>query len=362
MRLDVDLGTDVSLVPLAGPTFSSVVISPDGTRLVYVGSVSGGPPKLLTRRLDQPNATELPGTEGAMNPFFSRDGQWVGFWNGNAISKVPVDGGGAVLLGELSIMTGGDWDDDGNLVIGWRSILHWRAADALDGRRRRHPCWNWRAASCSTRTRRSCRAGRRCSSRRSATPPQPGQLHDRRRLPRRSPPQDTRARSRICLATCRAVISVYTNKATMFAVPFDLERLETRGTAVAVLDDVAYDPVANGAQFDVSRTGTLVYRQRSGSASSSATVQWLDPTGKQEPLLAKPGAYVGTPRVSPDGKRIAIAIKDGADQDIWVYEPQRDAMTRLTFGGRKVFESGVEPRRTVRCLRLVGQRHLLESR
>ena len=51
------------------------------------------------------------------------------------------------------------------------------------------------------------------------------------------------------------------------------------------------------------------------------------------PLLAKPGAYVGTPRVSPDGKRIAIAIKDGANQDIWVYEPQRDAMTRLTFGG-----------------------------
>ena len=65
----------------------------------------------------------------------------------------------------------------------------------------------------------------------------------------------------------------------------------------------------------------------------SATVQWLDTTGKQVPLLAKPGAYVGTPRVSPDGKRIAIAIKDGGNQDIWVYEPQRDVMTRLTFGG-----------------------------
>ena len=62
-------------------------------------------------------------------------------------------------------------------------------------------------------------------------------------------------------------------------------------------------------------------------------MQWLDTTGKQEPLLAKPGAYVGTPRVSPDGKRIAITIQDGGNQDIWVYEPQRDAMTRLTFGG-----------------------------
>jgi len=77
LRLEADLGNEVSLVPLARPTFRSVAISPDGTRLVYVGIISGGPPKLLTRRLDQPNATELPGTEGAMDPFFSRDGQWA---------------------------------------------------------------------------------------------------------------------------------------------------------------------------------------------------------------------------------------------------------------------------------------------
>ena len=118
LRLEANLGNDVSLVPLAIPTFSSVVISPDGTRLVYVGTISGGPPKLLTRRLDQPNATELAGTEGARDPFFSRDGQWVAFWNGREIYKVPVDGGGPVLLGESGAMTGGDWDDEGNLVIG----------------------------------------------------------------------------------------------------------------------------------------------------------------------------------------------------------------------------------------------------
>ena len=88
----------------------------------------------------------------------------------------------------------------------------------------------------------------------------------------------------------------------------------------------------------MSRTGTLVYRRRVGD--SSATVQWLDTTGKQEPLLARPGAYVGTPRVSPDGKRIAIAIRDGSNQDIWVYEPERDAMTRLTSGGG-IFDSPV---------------------
>jgi serine/threonine-protein kinase len=126
---------------------------------------------------------------------------------------------------------------------------------------------------------------------------------------------------------------VYMNRATMFAVPFDVERLETRGTAVPVLDDVAYDAMANGAQFDVSSTGTLVYRRGAGAASPTSTVRWVAQGGSQQPVLAKPGVYLGTPRVSPDGKRIALGIQDGANHDIWVYEPSRDAMTRLTQGG-----------------------------
>jgi Tol biopolymer transport system component len=221
----------------------------------------------------------------------------------------------------------------------------------------RRQCWNWRAANFSTQI----------------LPGGKALLFEAVRAP---PSQDNSSVDVVSIAdrhrktlvrgvgSPRYLLSghlVYTNKSTMFAVPFDLERLETRGTAVAVLDDVAYDPVGSAAQFDVSQRGTLVYRRRSGGASSSATVQWLDPTGKQVPLLAKPGAYVGTPRVSPDGTRIAIAIKDGANQDIWVYEPHRDAMTRLTFGGRVFCESALEPRRTVRRLRFAWRRPVLES-
>ena len=65
------------------------MISPDGTRLVYVGTISGGPKKLLTRRLDQPNVTELAGTEGAVDPFFSPDGQWVAFSTGSDSLQGP---------------------------------------------------------------------------------------------------------------------------------------------------------------------------------------------------------------------------------------------------------------------------------
>ena len=79
MRLDVDLGPDVSLGSHSG---TDAILSPDGTRLVYV---SQG--RLFTRRLDQPKATELAGTQGAFAPFFSPDGQWVAFFTPRKLKK-----------------------------------------------------------------------------------------------------------------------------------------------------------------------------------------------------------------------------------------------------------------------------------
>jgi serine/threonine-protein kinase len=124
---------------------------------------------------------------------------------------------------------------------------------------------------------------------------------------------------------------VYTNASTMFAVPFDLDTLETRGTPVPVLDDLAFDSAAGLAQFDVSRDGTLVYRRNSRAGRPTMSFRWLDVMGKQEPLPARPGAYL-YPRLSPDGQRLAMVIVEGGNQDVWVYDVQRDTMTRLTFG------------------------------
>jgi serine/threonine-protein kinase len=330
-RLDVDVGPDVTLSPLNIPTFSSVVISPDGTRLVYVASVSGGPSKLLTRRLDQRTATELAGTEGAMNPFFSRDGQWVGYYSGRELFKVPVDGGGAVRLAELPSMTGGSWDDEGNLVVGAGVPLSTGVLRLSSTGGAVSPMLDLASGELFHTNPQILPGGKAMLFQKVGTPPGPGtEAIDVVLLADRS--RKTLVRG---VGSARYLESghlIYTDKAKMFAVPFDLERLETRGTAVEVLDDVAFDAIAYGAQYDVSRTGTLVYRRNSESPMS--TLEWVDSTGKHESLRAKPAAYVGTPRVSPDGKRIALALRDSASQDIWVYEPQRDSMTRLTFGGR----------------------------
>jgi serine/threonine-protein kinase len=118
---------------------------------------------------------------------------------------------------------------------------------------------------------------------------------------------------------------IYVNRGTLFAVPFDLDRLELRGTPSPVLNQVGYSTSNGTAQFDFSQTGTLIYR--GGEAGGGLfTVQWLDSAGKTQPLLAKSDAYE-RPILSPDGNRLAIYTSD-----IWVYEWRRDTMTRLTFG------------------------------
>jgi serine/threonine-protein kinase len=124
---------------------------------------------------------------------------------------------------------------------------------------------------------------------------------------------------------------VYTNGNTMFAVPFDLDALETRGTAVPILNDVAFDSAAGLAQFTVSNDGILVYRRASGGGRPTVSYQWLDAVGTRESLQARPGVYF-SPSLSPDGKRLAMVALEGSDQDIWIYDTQRDTMTRLTFG------------------------------
>jgi serine/threonine-protein kinase len=330
VRLDVDLGADVSL-PV--PT-STVAISPDGTRLAYL---SGRPAKLFTRRLDQAKGTELPGTQGASTPFFSPDGRWVGFGSNGMLNKISMAGGVVVPIGNLggSNFAGASWSEDGSIFV---SIAYQRGL-------LRTP------------------AG--------GGPPESVAglgdgdigLNNPQILPGgkvilfsvdKALGQDRKTIEVLTLADRhRKVVArggsfarylptssgvghlVYVNRGTMFAIPFDLAKLETRGTAVPVLDDVAHSSTGSG-QFDFSLApsghGTLVYRRASGGEAGMATLQWVAQTGKIEPLRAKPGLY-SMPRLSPDGKQVALTVFEGGSPDVWVYDPQRDAMTRLTFGG-----------------------------
>ncbi len=130
---------------------------------------------------------------------------------------------------------------------------------------------------------------------------------------------------------------VYMHEGTLFAVPFDLKGLKVTGQAAPILEGVAADPGTGGAQFSFSETGTLVYLAgRSGAQNVS--IYWMDREGKFQPLRESPGDYLN-PAFSPDGKRLALEIWERSRADIWVYEWERDTLTRLTFTG----ESNVFP-------------------
>jgi serine/threonine-protein kinase len=123
---------------------------------------------------------------------------------------------------------------------------------------------------------------------------------------------------------------VYVHQGVLFGVAFDADGLETRGSAVPLLEDIAGNSVAGGGQFDFSRNGTFVYLAGKGNAGA-APIVWFDSSGKTQPLLSTPGLYSQL-RLSPDGKRLAL-VASSKGNDIFVYDLQRDALTRLTFDG-----------------------------
>ena len=322
VRLDVDLGADVSL-PAPSQAGSSVVISPDGTRLVYA---SGTPPRLYMRRLDQPNVVELPGTQGATAPFFSPDGLWVGFAAGRGISKIAVEGGAVVPLGDVATFRGASWDGDGSVIVasgvelrrvgtsGTPSALATPGDGELGlfgpqslpgGTAVLFSVDNQGDVNQSTIQVLTLADGQRKTVIRGG------------------------ASGRYLATADGAGHLVYLNQSTLFAVPFDVTTLEVRGDAVPILNDVASEDLAGLGQFDVSEAGTLVYRRDSGRGSALNTLQWVDATGGKESLRAAPTSYLG-PRVSPDGTQVALFTVGRQGTDVVIYDPQRDVTTRVT--------------------------------
>ncbi len=126
LRVSVELGADTSLNIGRG---STVILSPDGSLLAFVArKASGEEPRLYVRWLDQLQASPLPGTEGAGNPFFSPDGQWIAFFAGRKLKKISVTGGATVTLCEAPYVRGGHWAEDGTIVFAPGSRTLYRGA------------------------------------------------------------------------------------------------------------------------------------------------------------------------------------------------------------------------------------------
>jgi serine/threonine-protein kinase len=324
VRLDVDLGPDVALGSFAGP---NAILSPDGTRLAYVSHS-----RLFTRRLDQPQATELPGTEGAHAPFFSPDGQWVAFFAGSKLKKVSVAGGASTALCDAPIGMGGSWGEDGTIIAALNSVGGLSRIPAGGGAPAPLTQLDGAHGDVTHRWPQILPGGKAVLF--TAHTGTLGGFDDARIefVSLADGQKKTLVRGGTYGRYFPSGHLLYVNRGTLFAVPFDLVALEVLGAPTPVLNKISYSSNDGDVGFDVSQTGTLVYE--SGAARGGPiSVEWLESDGKTRVLVPKPGDY-GRPSLSPDGRRLAMDVIDGSSQDIWVYELGRDAMTRVTFDGR----------------------------
>jgi Tol biopolymer transport system component len=318
IQFDVELKTRGAIGSEVG---TDVILSPDGTRLVYVSLGLDGVTHLNTRRLDQSQTTELPGTEGARGPFLSPDGGWVGFEASGKLKKTPVEGGSPVVLCDSTNLVGASWGEDGNIIaaLGGNALARIPASGGP-------PAVILNLAG------------------ESAMPAWPQVLPGTKLILFTAigfPGPNHGSIEALSLATGKRSVLVrggtygrylsngyltYVNQGTLFAVPFDLDRMAARNTATPVLDGVSYSFTFGFAQVDFSRTGTLVYRKNNGG---QLIAEWIDSAGKAEPFFTKPGRYVW-PRLSPDGNRLGLSVVEGGTRGVWIYEGQPDRITKLT--------------------------------
>jgi serine/threonine-protein kinase len=133
---------------------------------------------------------------------------------------------------------------------------------------------------------------------------------------------------------------VFAREGVVFAVPFDVRRLAVTGTPVPIVEGVrrSNGDLTGAADFSFSNTGTLVYIL--GAASTRASqrdIVFVDRKGGVERLPLQAGPYE-SPRISPDGTRIAFGSDDGKNANIWIYELSgTTSMRQLTIGGRNRF-------------------------
>ena len=343
-RLSLDLPS-----PLARG--SDFALSPDGSLLAYAGRLEDGRTRqLMIRRLDQAAVQPLAGTEDAVDPFFSPDGEWIGFFAGSGsprpservqyrwtLKKAPVGGGAPVTLADDVPALRGSWGDDDRIVIGGMgNLLRVPATGGLP-----EPVLPPGAvpdlAICSAPhllpgsrallfNEISTTGGSSLKAVSLAADPEPRVVATEVMEATYAPTGHLLLRQAARLTPGRLGGGV----TTLMAAPFDADRLELTGAPI---------PVVPNAGFSAwSTDGTLVYT--SGAATDVAetlrNLVWMDRDGREEPVSAAPRAY-STPRISPSGDRVAVEVTsaDGAAVVV-IHDLAREASNLLTFDGWSV--------------------------
>ena len=267
-------------------------------------------------------------SNGPYHPFISPDGSWIGYALPNELRKVQVGGGAPLVVCKVTRSRGATWLADDTIVFTPDPASGLFRVPATGGEPQPLTTLDEKRGEVTHRWPQALPGGKQVLFTSHVGKPN----------------FDTASLEVVSVATGeRKVVYqggsygryattghlLFVNRGTLFAIPFDLDSLETRGAPVPVLQKVATSPSEGGAQYDFSATGRLVY----GSETAEAVVYpivWVDRDGRSSPLLEEPGIYTN-PRLSPDGTRLSLTVLREGNWDIWVYDLGRGVSTRLTF-------------------------------
>jgi len=318
-----------SILPPSGTRFAFgevSKISPDGRMLLFVATDADGIATLWLRSVDSPSARLLPGTEGATWPFWSADGRSIGFFAGGNLKTVQATGGPVVPLHDVSLPTGGTWNQYGTILFepgvdsgiyqipasggsavlvlsldkskfnsyGWPNFLP-------DGKHFTYSAWGNEAYS-----------GTYFAS-----------------IDGRENKLVTRSTGNTVFSSGFLFYGLSTGATVdLVAEAFDPASGRVKGEPQLVVRGIEYLPGPDVSTFAVSDR-LLIYAANPTGAVAVSTIVWLDRYGKRLSVVTAERDSFDL-RLSPDGQRMAYS-KGGPNSDIWIQELKRDVPMRLTF-------------------------------
>ncbi len=326
-------------IPTQARLPSQVRISPDGSRLAFVGQNAQGKGVLWVRQLDKQSSEALPGTEGATYPFWSPDSRQIGFFDQpqGKLKRIDSSGGQPQILGDASFGSGGDWGPDGTILYAPGDVnsgIYRVAANGAVPVQITTP-----APSSSHSFPYFLPDGRHFlylaipaefSSARTETSVRVGSLDSK----------DTKP----LLATLyRAIVSAGSNSSgkippyllfvrngALVAQEMDLRNFELRGEPVRIADSVATDPFNRFGDFSVSKDDTLAFN----SAVHQHELIWLDRAGNRIGAGIPVDRYAH-PALSPDSRQAVFDRADPKtrDPDLWKLDVDRGEVSLFERGG-----------------------------
>ncbi len=322
-RFSINLPVEAPIALIGSAHFNAgqraITISPDGKTLVYVSELNGSN-MLYKRALDSFEAFPLSGTNGAFHPFFSPDGQWIGFFTRRHLKKVNIDGGEPLVLCAVTHPYGGTWSIGDKIYF-----------SNSEGR-----TLNYVSVSGGT-------------SREIVLPESDP---NRTRWPFILPDgehillNDNQNKGYILTITSGDVeqlpltgsnlqyISsghiVYAARGRLLSIPFNLKSLKIAGIPFPIVDNLRTESLRNSAQYDISKNGVIFYV--SGMSIDKGELVYVNREGKIIDKVAIRPDYYGEFFISPDNQKIIYSVSEGSsenEQHHRIYDKSKNSSTNI---------------------------------